>query len=316
MTATTTTVSAATAAPNVSTNDTISITVVQVGGSVVPTGTVNLSIDGSGTSYGTTNSQYTPVSLTANGTATYTANFATAGAHTIVAQYLGDSTNAPSTGSVTITVGGTSSGKGTISVAGTSVSVAQGSSGTSTITVTPKSGYAGTVDLSFDTSNNTALSNLCYDFTTMLSNGDGTVTVTGASPVTTQLQFDAKASDCVTGASVNGSGFNKNGLHTMRRLGGVLKSSSRSVPSSPLPLGAALAGMMLAGFLGKYSKKLRALACVLFLGSITFALSACGSSVSGSLSNPPKGTYTITLTGTDSATSSITAQTTFTLTIN
>ena len=317
LTATMTMISAATNAPNVSTNDTVTISVAQVSGSAVPTGTVQLSIDGSGTSYGATGSQYTTTTLTANGSVTYTANFSTAGEHTIVAQYLGDSGNAPSASSVTITVGGTGSGKGTIAVAGTAVTVAQGSTGTSTVTVTPASGYTGTVDLAFDTSNDTALTNLCYDFTTMLSNGDGTVTVTGTSPATTQLQFDTNASDCVTSAaSVGGSGSNKKGLHTMRRLGGAVKSSRNVPPSNPLPLGAALAGMLLAGFLGRYSKKLRALACVLFLGSMTFALSACGSSVSGNLSNPPKGTYTITLTGTDSTTSTITGHSTFTLTIN
>ncbi len=44
-----TTASAATTAPNVSTNDVVTITVAQVGGTATPTGTVNLSIDGSGT---------------------------------------------------------------------------------------------------------------------------------------------------------------------------------------------------------------------------------------------------------------------------
>src|SRR5579863_4007600 len=44
--ATTTTISAASTAPNASTNDAITITVAQVAGSSAPTGTVNLSIDG------------------------------------------------------------------------------------------------------------------------------------------------------------------------------------------------------------------------------------------------------------------------------
>ena len=46
--ATTTTVTAANGSPNVSTDDTITITVAQASGSGIPTGTVNLSIDGSG----------------------------------------------------------------------------------------------------------------------------------------------------------------------------------------------------------------------------------------------------------------------------
>ncbi len=50
--ATTTMATAATTAPNVSTNNVITITVTQVGASGTPTGTVNLSIDGSGSAYG------------------------------------------------------------------------------------------------------------------------------------------------------------------------------------------------------------------------------------------------------------------------
>jgi subtilase family serine protease len=311
---TTTSLSAATSSPNASTNDVVTITVSEAGAAGTPTGTVSLSIDGGGTPYSNSGTN-TSVTLTSNGTATYTANFAAAGVHTIVAQYAGDATHAPSAGSVTITVGGTSSGTGTFTLGGTNVTVAQGSTANSTITVTPKSGYTGTLFLTFTTSNDSALQNLCYDFTSMLNNGDGSVTVTGTAAVTTQLQFDTKASDCVTGASIKTSGFSKNGTHTMRRLGSATKSSRNNGPG-PLPFGAALAGIIAAGFLGRYSKKLRALSCVLLLGSIAFALSACGSSVSGNISNPAKGTYTITLTGTDSATASITAQTTFSLTIN
>lgn len=313
--ATVTTLSAASASPTVSTNDTITIMVSRATGSTVPTGTVNLDIDGGTTPYSNGGST-TSVTLSANGTATYTANFATPGVHTIIANYQGDAANAPSTGSVAITVGATGSGTGTFALGGTNVTVARGSSATSTITVTPKSGYTGTVYLSFTTSNDSALQNLCFDFTTLLSNGDGSVTVAGTSAVTTQMQFDTNAADCVTGASINAKGFSKTGSHAMRRLGSVLNSSRNSAPS-PLPFGAALAGILVAGFLGRYSKKLRGLACVLLLGSIAFALSACGGGVNGNtISDPPKGTYTITLTGTDSTTASITAQTTFTLVIN
>jgi subtilase family serine protease len=51
---TTTTVTAASATPAISTNDTITITVASDTGTTIPTGTVTLSIDGCGTSYGTT----------------------------------------------------------------------------------------------------------------------------------------------------------------------------------------------------------------------------------------------------------------------
>ncbi|HUN86938.1 MAG TPA: hypothetical protein VMU48_21340, partial [Terracidiphilus sp.] len=65
-----------------------------------------------------------------------------------------------------------------------------------------------------------------------------------------------------------------------------------------------------------------AVAGVIALLAVGLAISACGGGSSsgggggGTPSNPPKGTYTITLTGTDSTTSSITASTQFTLTID
>ena len=83
----------------------ITITVAETGGSGTPTGKVNLSIDGGGTAYSNGGST-TSVTLGASGTATYTANFASAGVHTIIAQYAGDATHAASTGSAVLTVGG------------------------------------------------------------------------------------------------------------------------------------------------------------------------------------------------------------------
>jgi hypothetical protein len=310
---TTTAITATSTTPNVNTNDTFTITVTSDSGSTVPTGTLNLDIDGGSAGGGTTVAN---LALTANGTYTYTTQFTTAGAHQIVALYSGDATHAASTGVISVTVSGTSSGKGTFTVAGTSVTVTQGGSANSTITVTPKSGYTGTVYLTFSTSNDTALANLCYSYTTTLTNGNGSVTVTSASPVTTMLMFDTNASDCVSGMSVKGRGSIKTAPHPMHRIGGAVKTSQNSAPNSAPPA-VAFAGLLLAGFLGRKSRKLRGLAAILVLGSIGLWLSACGSSSSStsSVPNPAKGTYTITMTGTDSVTSSITAQTTFQLVI-
>ena len=317
LTATTTTVSAASAAPNVSTNDIITITVAQVGGTGTPTGTVNLSIDGSGTPYGATGGTVTPVTLTSNGTATYTANFTTGGIHTIVAQYAGDSANAPSTGSVFVTVGGTSSGKGTfaLSFSPSTLTVKQGSQGNEGLTITPASGYTGTVNLTYATSNDTALANLCV-FAGTGTNTNGSITVTGSTAVTGQITIDTNASDCVssTGGAVKGRG-----LHVIPHTTGSLKASN-SAPKKgiPIPAGIAFAGLVLAGFLGRSSRKLRQLACVIALASLGLVLSACGGSGSGgsTVSNPTKGTYTITFSGADSVTSTITAQSSFSLVID
>jgi len=304
-----TTITAATMTPDVNVSDTFTITVTSQSGTTTPAGTLTLDLDGGTVGGGTT---VAGLALTASGTYAYTTQFSTAGTHQIVAKYSGDAIHAPSTGIISVTVSGTSSGSGTFAVAGTNVTVAQGSSANSTITVTPKNGYTGTVYLTFSTSNDSALTNLCYAFTTMLSNGDGSVTVTGASPVTTQLQFDTRASDCVSSAVTKG---NAHPLHRLRTV-----KTSRNSMSTPGPLALAFSGLFIAGFLGRNSRKLRALSYVVVLAFIGLCLSACGgvstNNNTNNVPNPPKGTYTITLIGTDSVTSSVTSQSTLTLVIN
>ncbi len=309
---TTTSVAAASATPAVNTNDTITITVASDSGTTIPSGTVNLSIDQtlSSTTGALTGGTATSVTLSANGVATYTANFAASGVHTIVAQYAGDSTHAASTGSISINIATVSSGKGTFAFTPppTNVTVAQGSSANSTITVTPAGGYTGTVELSLSTTS-TSLNNLCYGFATPTASG-GSVMVTGTSAVTTQLTFDAHASDCASAAIANSS------KHAMHRLGPGTTSQNNA--PNPAPLGMAFAGLLLAGFLGRSSRKLRSLAAIIGLLALGLGLSACGSgSASTTVSNPPKGTYTITVSGQDSTTATITATpVTFTLTID
>jgi subtilase family serine protease len=310
--ATTTAVSAASATPNVSTDDVITITVSNASGSGSPTGTVDLSIDGGGTANYNNSGSTTSVTLS-SGTATYTANFATNGVHTIVARYAGDATHAASTGSVFVTVGGTSSGKGTFAVSfnPSTLTVKQGSSGTETVTVTPSGGYTGTVDLSYVTSNDTALANLCVFASTGL-NSDGSIAV-GSSAVQGQITVDTNASDCVgtTVGIVKGRG-----LRLIPHTKGLMSQNNVPRKSNPLPAGIALAGFMLAGFLGRSSRKLRNLACVIALASLGLMMSACGGTSGNTVSDPAKGSYMITFTGMDSANNALTSQSVFTLTIN
>ena len=306
---TTTTISASNSTPALNASVTFTITVASDTGTTIPTGNVSISVDG-----GTP----TTSALTTNGTVTYTTSFTTAGTHELLAAYEGDATHASSSpgspGVITVTVAGSSSGTGSFGIAATGVTVSQGSTGTSTITVTPKSGYTGTVYLTFDTSNDTALQNLCFEFTNTLSNGDGSLSITGATAATTQLQLDTNAADCATTAAVR-----KSGKQSLRSVHGVQTAGNPSekggIKTAPATI--AFAGLFLAGFLGRYSRKFRSVAGVIALVAIGLAVSACGGgSSSNTVSDPPKGTYTITLTGQDSTSATIpTATTTFTLTI-
>lgn len=305
---TTTTITASNSSPNVNTADTFTVTVSANSGTVVPAGVVSVSIDGgAATSY----------NLTTSGTAATTSfsyTFTTAGAHTLAATYAATTTFAASTGTLTVNAQGVSSGKGTFSMgfSPSTLTVAQGSQGTETLTVTPASGYTGTVVLNYDTSNDTALANLCL-FAASGFDSNGNMDVTGTAAVTGQITVDTNASDC---ADTTGA------VQPRRLILHHIKNSTmaRNTPpakKSQLPAGIALGGLLLAGFLGRGSRKLRALACVLAFAAVSFGMSACGGGVTTTtLSNPPKGTYTITFSGADSVTTSITSSASFTLTIN
>jgi hypothetical protein len=308
---TTTTITASNSAPNVGASDTFTITVVAATGTAVPTGTVSLTVDG-GTAI--------PATLLSNGTFVYMTSFPTAGAHTIFASYAGNSPFAPSPasepGSVTVIVATVSSGKGTIALGVTpsTLTVAQGSSGNETVTVTPAGGYTGTVDLSFDTSNDTALQNLCYNWTNINTAGDGTVAITSATtPVTTTLSLDANASDCATTGAVQ-----KSGKHAFKMLHprNTAQTTAKNNGGNPLPLTVAFAGLLLVGFMGRGSRKLRGLAGLLLLAAVGLAVTACTGVVSTATSNPPTGTYTVTVSGQDSAGSITATPVTFTFVIS
>ena len=310
--ATNTAVTAAPTSANTGANVVFTISVTS--GSGTPTGNVTLQVDGgtacntgSGALPGCGGSTVSNQPL-ASGSLQYTATFSTAGTHEIVAQYLGDTTHAASVGVGEVVISSPSSGKGTIAMSASNVTVSQGSTGTSTITVTPSGGYTGTVDLTLSTTSS-ALANACYTFATATSTG-GTVAVSGTAAVTTTVSIDTSAADCSTAALLKGTG-----KHAFK----VLHASSTNTPkpaSRSLPAGIVFAGLLLAGFLARGSRKLRGLAGIIALAAVGLALTACGSSSPSSSSNPPKGTYTINLTGTDSATSTITTSASFTLTID
>jgi len=299
---TTTTITASNAAPNVGASDTFTITVAPATGTVTPTGTITLTVDG--------NAPITET-LQTNGTYVYATSFSTAGSHTILASYAGDATFAASSGSVTVNVAVVSSGTGTIALTpapspGT-LSVSQGTSGTETISVTPAGGYTGTVELNVDAgSGDSALVNLCVAFTNMNSAGLGTLPITGAGAQTTQLILDTNAADCSTTGAIQKSG--RQPLHRLHAMNTAKLSTEKKGGSNPVPLTAALAGLLLAGLLGRGSRRLRGLAGLVLLAAVGFAATACSGGVYNNIvPNPPTGTYTMTVTAQDSATASIAA---------
>ena len=309
---TTTTVTASNSTPLVNLADNFTISVASTTGSTIPSGTVTVTVDGG--------TPVTGLPLTVVGSAavaTYSATFTTFGTHAVVAQYSGDGTHAASTGSATVNIAFVSSEKGSfaLSAAPGTLTVASGAQGSETITVTPSGGYTGEVILNFTTSNDSALQNLCYNFSNpeleRRGDGGGEQRAHTVSRLATDLRYQ------------------RLGLRKLCTAAGRDEAVARVHPAnsasnkggSSLPGGLALAGLLLAGFLGRGSRKLRGLACAIALAALGLGISACGSGGSGggvTIPNPPSGTYTITVSGTDSvnpAFPSPNPTTSFTLTI-
>lgn len=289
-----TTLSAATSTPASGADDTITVTVASgsTSSTITPTGTLTIEVDGT--------TETSSLALT-DGSATYTFSSSTTGSHVVTATYSGDSTYAPSTGTLALTVGGSSS-SGSFSLAAANLTVSAGSSGTSTITITPHNGYTGTIGWSVSTSS--SLSNACYSLSD--------ATVSGTSAVTTTMTVYTSSSACAN-ASAKGS----NGKRLFA--GGVMRSGIDNRPNSgfsPAKAGMSMGIALLVGLLGYRPRKFRAYAGVFLIVALSFGISACGSGSSSSSTNAAKGTYTLTIVGTDTSSSSITASTTMTLTID
>ena len=301
--ATTTTITPSSTTPSIGQNVTFTIGVSSSSGT--PTGSVTISVDGVA---------QTPTLTLANGTATYTTSFSTPGAHTVEAAYAGDSTYAASTGTASITATVVSTGVGTFSIAATNITVTDGNKASSSISIMPSGGYSGNVVISVNPTGNNAnnLASACFQVTDVAVGPTGTTTGT--------FSIDTNAQNCI----------NTNGQY--RRFPG-LRSSQPGQPRSgngraPVAAAAMLGGLLLAGFFGRKSRKLRSLAMLILLVSFGWGLSGCnnngyapgyggyGYGYGGNAVNPPTGTYTLTVTGQDSKVASITASTTVTLQIN
>ena len=300
---TSTSLVAATTTPANGAADAITITVAPVvANTLVPTGTVSVSVDG-GTA--------TTVSLT-SGVGTYSFSSTTAGAHTITATYSGDTNFATSSGSITLTVGSAApTGSFALTVSPTSATVAPGATTTGTITLTPSGGFTGTVAL---TDSASTLTDGCIVLNT------GAVAITGTAAGTATYTIYTSAVPCPSGSARPGTPAPSNA---------VARNTTPNHPSpwKQLPLPASLAGALLLLSLRGRSRSLRAkllraglaLVLVFALSFSGLGLTGCGSSSTTNnngtttTTDTPPGTYVITVTGTSGTT---TSSATITLTVS
>lgn len=297
-----TTLVAASSTPASGASDTINITVASGSSSttVTPTGSLTIEVDG------TTETSSLQLS---SGSATYSFSSTTSGSHVITAIYSGNSTYAGSTGTVTMTVGGTSTrSSGTFTLAATNITATQGSSVSSTATITSKNSYAGTVSFTLETDSASIEDYGCYDV------NDATVAANGTATTTVTL-YTAESS-CSTSSSV------KNGAHhrfvkSTKKLSAANQTYPLSRKAIPISMTVTLAGLALIGIRRRTVSSGSMLGILILLGLTLVTVGCGGSSSSTSASTDvAKGTYTLTLEGTDTSDSSITAETTFTLTVD
>jgi len=287
----TTTLSAASRSVATGANDVITITVASVSSSVntTPTGTVTVTVDGIA---------QTPFLALSNGSANYTFSSTSAGSHTISGTYSGDSTFASSSGSVTVTV----TANKTFTLSATNVMVYAGTSGTSTVIITPKNSYTGTV--AFTVSSSPSLTNGCFSLLNATVFGSSTVTAT----LTISTNSSACASSTITGPADGQRNFVRAAPSTSWNEPQIFSPFSEAQFS--LAFGLLFVGLLSFRF---RSWTLFVAAGVLLLVVFGLAAWGCGGD---SGSNAAKGTYTVTIIGTATSSSSITASTTMTLTVD
>jgi subtilase family serine protease len=203
----------------------------------------------------------------------------------------------------------------------TAVSIATGTtSANSTITVTPANGYTGTVQWTVAASatvftNRVQSQVACYSI--------ANATVSGSTPtlatltITTGNNYNASAgtASCATGSKP--LGLSRPGSATAQARNSTPTASGRT--PATLMAGTAAVALIVFGFSGlTRRRRLPTLLAVLVFVGLGFGLSGCGGATTsgstggggGTTGGPTTANYTITVIGTDTATSAITANTT------
>ena len=193
----------------------------------------------------------------------------------------------------------------TLSASPSTITQKQGTLGSSTITATSMS-YEGSVILTLTTNNPAVLADGCYVMNNISLSTNGTA-------YTTLTVYTAQSECGVSGGEdfSRYDGALRPGMHRFRQTGdrGGL-AQSRPPVGAYLPTGGlALSGLLLFGFRRSRARRLAALGAVV-LGGVTFG---CGAPLPVVV---PTGTYSLTVTGTDSVNGNLIASTNVTLIVD
>lgn len=283
-----------------------SLTATVSGTNLTPTGTIMFSVDGvivgSAVTLTADSSQTQPSS-----TATIPYTFTTGGAHTVIATYSGDPVYSPATGSATISAVTPVIGAIGIASSPSSLSVAYGSSGQITLTVTSLNGYTGPVTISglAVTASSGATFAGCYRIS-------GPINPSANATASATLTITPTSNPCST-ASSRSIGSNGSAGSIARVLG--------STGSSRVALAIMAAGVF--SFMGLRRRILSSRLLLFFavtalavgLGGCSGGGSSSTSTSTGTTSSSHAGTYTVRVTAVSAASASVTANTSFTLSV-
>ena len=279
----------------------------QTGGFIAPTGTVSVALDGQLLNPALAITAPSPSNSLSEVSFSFTAPSAT-GSHILSVRYPGDSSHAPSIATFSVLVGNViPSGSFTLSAQNTTVS--SNGTGSTQILITPGSGYSGALTWSSSYTGGTIAQNICYLVQPVAVNGPTTATMeigTGTSC--------SSPSGSVVHSPVVGSTALRSSLHTP------------ALPSGKAPAAATVLALLLFGVFPlsrrqSRARKLLPILSTIFLATFGLALTGCGGGSGGNGGGGGGGgggpqVYTITMTAKDSVNPSITASTTFTLTVD
>jgi hypothetical protein len=241
------------------------------------------------------------VGLAATATLNFVAPSAT-GSHVVVVRYPGDTNHLPSYSTFAVLVGNVVP-SGSFTLSANNLTLASNGTGSTQITITPAGGYSGAVTWSSSYTGGTVAQALCYIVQSRGINGPTTATMTMGAGTACSGPSGSRASSNVQRTSLEQPS----------------KPASRRVPAAATFL--ALMGCVL--FPSRRRRLLPVLSTVL-LAILAIPLTGCGggsnSTRAAGNGNGTTGTqpqvYTITLRATDSVNATISASTTFTLTVN
>jgi len=265
----------------------------------VPTGSVSVSVDGQVVDPSLAFSSTNPSEYYASVSYNFVAP-TIAGSHLVSVGYPGDSTHAPATATYPVLVGSVlATGGMTLNAA--NLTVTSGSTGSTQVTVTPSNGYEGRVVWSLAATGPSNLSG-CYSIASLLVNGVSTTNLT-----------IGLGKACTSALPSNRPAFQRIGQSALVAPHGTNLANRANCVYALLLMCGCLAGARRRSRLSRFM----VIGSLLIVGANVIACG--GGSNSGAATNPPPSsptTYTLKLTGTDSVNSSITATTTFILTVN